>query len=116
MWHTFYTVSPYLNTAGAPYPRAVHFLMHDDGSSVRVVSEEYDGSTVVRFQGERYRPASSEPCAMADDLVGYAVAYVERPEEFARSPDDTEQVHAAWWEEHGDTLSCCTGDDVDGTE
>jgi hypothetical protein len=73
-----------------------------------------------RFVGERYKPApaSSDPdnahhllrwCA---DVVGFAVAYVERPEEFDRSfvesnGDHVEQAehNRLWWQEHGDELS-----------
>lgn len=41
----------------------------------------------------------------AQHLLGFAVAYAERPVEFDREPDAAEQKHAAWWTAHGDAMS-----------
>lgn len=104
MWDTFYTVRPYLDTAPSDYPREILFLAN--GDHVRVVSRESDGSDVVRFQAGPYRPGiHSTEQSMADDVAGFALAYVERPDEFDRTPNDTEQVHGAWWRTHGDTIT-----------
>ena len=66
-----------------------------------------DSDGVCRFIGKRYRPSplgrtDREMCA---DVIGFALAYVERPDEFGREPDDSEQLHAAWWRQHGDAIT-----------
>lgn len=104
-----FIAQPYIPNAGPDYPASVRFE-HSDGR-VKVVSVESDGSEVVRFDAGPYRmgaAASWADARMASDVVGFAVAYVERPEEFDRDESDTEQVHAAWWRRHGDALACVT--------
>lgn len=110
MWDVFYTARPYLDTAPDGYPREVYFLMR--GDRVRVVSRESDGSDVVRFEAGPYRPSPTgrDDRGMADDVQAFAVAYVERPEEFGREPTDVGQVHAAWWRAHGDAIACEVGE------
>ena len=68
-----------------------------------------DGAVV--FDGRDYSPSplgDGRPEAVrswAEDVAGFASAYVERPEEFSRSSTEAEQVNAAWWRKHGDVLS-----------
>jgi hypothetical protein len=40
----------------------------------------------------------------ADDVLSFANAYVERPEEFDRSRFDPEQMEKKWWEKHGEAM------------
>lgn len=111
-YHTFLTVTPYLDTAPAGYPRAVIFrvAMIQAQPWLSVVSVEADGSEVERFEGGPYRPGGGEwdDRRAAEDVTGFAVAYVERPEEFDRPPSAREQhpTNAAWWRAHGEALSC----------
>ncbi len=107
-----FKVEPYLPGRGP----VVEFRPEDDTwRNGVVVSIDTDGAVTERLRWAGYRPGLSARTEreMADDIVGFAMAYVERPEEFDRSPDDTEQVHAAWWLGHGDDVSCITGDDAD---
>ena len=67
-----------------------------------------DGAVV--FDGADYSPSplrdgAGDVRAWAEDVVSFACAYVERPEEFSRSASEAEQIHAAWWRKHGDVLS-----------
>ena len=67
-----------------------------------------DDSGEVRFTFNDYRPSvytRDDTRAMCGDLASFALAYVERPDEFGREPDDTEQIHAAWWRQHGDAIT-----------
>ena len=67
----------------------------------------------VVFRGEDYRPSPfhANPSvdgtlkAWASDAVGFAMAYVERPEEFDRTPQDVEQATREWWLLNGEALS-----------
>jgi hypothetical protein len=67
----------------------------------------------VVFRGEDYRPSPfhADPStdgtlrAWASDAVGFAMAYVERPEEFDRTPQDVEQATREWWLLNGESLS-----------
>ena len=66
-----------------------------------------DDTGVIRFTFRRYWPGhhtSRDIRAMCEDVASFALAYVERPDEFGREPDDTEQLHAAWWRQHGDAI------------
>jgi hypothetical protein len=74
-------------------------------------------SGTVRCKGETvfnivdYRPSPMgrpTPRNMSNDIVSFAISYVERPGEFDRSPSDREQVCAAWWRRTGDMLSSGT--------
>lgn len=63
----------------------------------------------VLFSGGPYTPSprhADNTRTWVSDVVGFAVAYVERPEEFDRAADDKEQLEAAWWRTHGDMLAC----------
>lgn len=86
------------------------FLTHfnERGAVYRVVVRN---NRVAVFEGERYSPSPigrATPRDMANDIVSFATSYVERPEEFDRSPSDREQVCASWWRKHGDLLSMYT--------
>ena len=85
-----------------------------DGDRVSVVSHGLGGSEVERFRSRGYRPGAcvSTVERMADDVIAFAVAYVERPEEFDRSADDgdieQEPANRAWWLAHGGALAAVT--------
>lgn len=71
----------------------------------RIVGDPHKTRTVFETETRHWRPASRS--TMADqvaDIVGFAAAYAERPDEFDRSPSDYEQVESAWWERHGDAM------------
>lgn len=107
---TIYTVTPYLDSAPADYPRAVHYQIGHDDRTVRIVSVESDGSEVIRFEAGPYRPSGRSAAdyrRMADDIAGFAVAYVQRSEEFERGPEDTEQApeNRAWFYRHSDAIT-----------
>jgi hypothetical protein len=69
---------------------------------VRVVNAEGD----VVFQEGPYRPAGGlNEAGQAEDIVAFALAYVERPDDFGRASDEYEQVHAGWWRRHGEAIS-----------
>lgn len=108
-FNTLHRAEPYLDSAPVDYPRAILYQLGSDGSTVRIVSVERDGSEIVRFEGERYRQGGGgwSDRRMAADAAGFAVAYVERPEEFERGPDDVEQSpdNRAWFYRHGDALA-----------
>lgn len=92
-------VSPYL----AGYGPTVEI---DTSESPSVVSVATDGTRTTVFQGSDYYPASGlAEWQRADDVVSFALAYVERPEEFDRAADDLEQIHREWWIKNGDALS-----------
>lgn len=105
-----------------PYLPGFHFdcvgvLIDDD--RVSVVSRELDGSEVVRFRSRGYRPGlfTTTDEQQAEDVIAFALAYVERPDEFDRSTEDgdieQEPGNRAWWQAHGDSLACCLCDDIE---
>jgi hypothetical protein len=66
-------------------------------------------TTVLEFTDYRPSPMGrSTPRDMANDIVSFATAYVERPDDFGRAGVDREQVCRAWWWHNGDTLSANT--------
>lgn len=87
-----------------------HVTVTIDGDRVSVVSTELDGSKVVRFRSRGYRPGAcvSTVEQMTGDVISFAIAYVDRPEEFDRSADDgdieQEPANRQWWTEHGGAL------------
>lgn len=65
------------------------------------------------FADTRYRPSPipvgppysvAEMRLWAENMASFALAYLERPEEFSRVPEDLEQVHRAVWEQYADEL------------
>lgn len=108
-FNTLYSEEPYLDSAPVDYPRAILYQIGTDGRTVRIVSRERDGSEIVRFEGGPYRQGAGgwSDQRFAADIAGFAVAYVERPEEFERGPDDTEQSpeNRAWFYRHRDSLA-----------
>lgn len=82
-----------------------------DGDRVSVVSHGLGGSEVERFRSRGYRPGLSarDIRSQAADVVAFAIAYVERLEEFDRSADDgdieQEPANRQWWIDHGDNLT-----------
>jgi hypothetical protein len=108
-----FKVEPYLPGRGP----IVEFRPDDDTwrNGVVVSTDPYTKNTTERFTWTGYRPGLSARTERdyANDIVGFAMAYVDRPEEFDRSPDDTEQLCDVWWMEHGDVIACETGDDAD---
>lgn len=77
------------------------------------VTKMSGGVASVVFRAEDYRPSPfhADPStdgtlrAWASDAVGFAMAYVERPEEFDRTPQDVEQATREWWLLNGESLS-----------
>ncbi len=65
--------------------------------------------TVV-FRWDRYRAGigARTDAERANDILSFCLAYVERPSEFDREPDDTEQEHAAFWRAYGEAFQCDT--------
>lgn len=103
-----------------PYLPGYHFdyvTVTIDDDRVSVVSRELDGSEVVRFRSRGYRPGlfTTSIEQQADDVIAFALAYVERPDEFDRSAEDgdieQELANRQWWQAHGDSLTCCLSDD-----
>lgn len=106
MFETFYTAHVGRYT--------VHFQMNPR-DTVRVVtylSDDQNG--VTRFEAGPYRPGMGVRSAAgeAHDVCQFAMAYVERPEDFDRLPYDTEQGAecSAWWRNYGNALACECGD------
>lgn len=103
-----HTIKPYL--PGFNFDRVV-VKITDDGW-VFVYCCELDESTTLRFYSSHYKPAAgqSEEGQVAD-VIGFAMAYVERPEEFDRAgrleqwPENRE-----WWLRHGEALLCDADD------
>jgi len=99
-----HTLTPYL--PGHNFDRVV-VKITDDGW-VFVYCCELDESTTLRFCSPHYKPAPgrSEEGQVAD-VIGFAMAYIERPEEFDRAgrleqwPENRE-----WWLRHGEALLC----------
>ena len=91
-----------------------HVTVTIDDDRVSVVSMELDGSEVVRFRSRGYRPGLfvSTVERMADDVISFALAYVEGPDTFDRSADDgdveQEPANRRWWKLHGDALAAVT--------
>ena len=48
-----------------------------------------------------------------NDILSFAIAYAERPEEFEREPTDLEQIASPFWAEHGDSFMIETSDGLD---
>lgn len=97
-----------------PYLPGYHFdhvTVTIDDDRVSVVSTELDGSEVTRFRSRGYRPGAcvSSVERMAEDVISFAAAYVERPDEFDRYAEDgdieQEPANRQWWIDHGDTLT-----------
>ena len=66
---------------------------------------------VTVFDIVDYRPSPMgrpTPRSMANDIVSFAVSYVERPEEFDRSSTELEQLNSAWWRSNEDNLATGT--------
>lgn len=65
-------------------------------------------TTIATWDPDDSRPGLSDttPARCAAAIVGFFMAYVERPAEFDRDPEATEQVHRAAWIRHGETLAC----------
>ena len=91
-----------------------HVTVTIDDDRVSVVSTELDGSEVERFRSRGYRPGAcvSTVERMAEDVILFAVAYVDDPESFDRSADDgdieQEPANRQWWIDHGDALAAVT--------
>jgi hypothetical protein len=93
------TVAPYLPGKGPSFEIAA-----DRKPTVTAVWP--DGSRSPMFAGDRFRPSAGRTdLGCADDVVGFAVAYVESPEDFDRSPDDVEQTARELWEAHGESIA-----------
>jgi len=87
------------------------FLSRYDRYGYPVYHGTVRNNRVTVFEIVDYRPSpigQRTARDMANDIVSFATAYAERPEEFDRSPSDREQVCRAWWNKHGDILSMNT--------
>lgn len=88
------------------------FLSRYDRYGYPVYHGTVRNNRVTVFEIVDYRPSpigQRTARDMANDIVSFAVAYVERPDEFDRTPVDREQVCAAWWRYNENML-------VSGTE
>lgn len=96
-----HTIKPYLPGHGPE----VTFTFRD-GSHGGYDGDVSDDTGAVRFTFRCYRVGLGRNYhrSMCEDVASFALAYVERPDEFGREPDDTEQIHAAWWRQHGDAI------------
>lgn len=105
---TFY-VRPFRSGMGPTF--RFDFTPYSDGTmhvDVHLISGRKAGERICIFDSDGYRPGVFARTARqwAEDVVGFALAYVERPAEFARRPTDPEQVNAAAWNRYGDALAC----------
>lgn len=58
------------------------------------------------FDSTPYRPSPlhTSMAECVDDVLSFAMAYAERPEEFERDKAHAEQVHARDWHQHGEAM------------
>jgi len=104
---TFYA-RPFLPGMGPSF--RFDFTPFSDGTmhaDAYIIHGRKSGDRVCIFDSDGYRPGLSATAARrwASDVVGFAVAYVERPAEFDRAAEDAEQVYAPIWRTYGETLS-----------
>lgn len=93
-------LSPYVE--GYYFQRVEILIDHDP----EVWSVELNGDRVLRFRGERYRPAPGQSDEqMAEEILDFIAAYLERPEEFDREGEiEREPGNLEWWTQHIETL------------
>ena len=98
-------------------PEEFRFLFWQEGKHDRHGAPVYRvevrcGGRLI-FADTRYRPSPihagppysvTELRRRVEDIASFALAYLERPEEFSRAPEDLEQVHRAVWEQYADEL------------
>jgi len=68
--------------------------------------EKAKRTVVFSWDPYDYRPGlgANTEVRQAEDLLGFVLAYVERPEEFNRSRRDPEQRNRHWWNQYGETM------------
>ena len=95
--------------------RAEHLIKYEGEGDVAYIDVEYgvilckDGQVRFMWDTDHYRPnltilltpdQNLKDQLMAQDILAFVSAYLERPDEFDRSSDDYEQQpqNRVWWE------------------
>ena len=94
-------LSPYLKGKG---PRLKIDL--DEGIMVAYPGKGKKPIRVFMWDTRHYRPGIGVHTEIqeVEDVLGFATAYVERPEEFDRGRWEFEQTHKKWWRQHGEAM------------